>query len=140
MPIISVSKRDFERSQPIPEGVYDAEIIAFTVGKPKSGADSMNYMPVFRIEIPGKHKEDYPEIKHTFNSAAPGFMTPFIAAKEGKTAKEIADDLGPGEAYSLDTDAYIRVRMKVKIKNELYDGRLVNKIDAFYNINDEIPF
>lgn len=139
MPIITFNKADFLKGQPLTPGWYKAKITNFEQKTPKGGSDSLNYKPTFALTIPGRPADEMPEIEHTFNSKAIGMMIPFIAAKEGKTVQQILDGMTNG-TYSFDTDSVIGIEMQIKVENEMYEGRLVNKIKGFLNINDTVPF
>lgn len=132
MPIISLSQSDLAKGQPITPGWYKAEIISFVTKSPKSSNDSVNYVPTFKIS--DRYET---ELEHFFNSKAPGMMTPFIAAVEGKSQKEILDTPG---GYVLDTDTYVGKKLQVEVFNDTFEGRLTNKIKGFLAIDAAVPF
>lgn len=129
MPIINISKSDLQGGEVIPPGWYKAEVISFKVKPPKSGGDSLNYEPRFKIYAKGSNVDER-ELNHTFNSQAIGRMAPFIAAVKEMPLKQIVDGL-QGNTLQFDTDEAIGKKLQIKIKNEPYDGRMTNKIDDF---------
>src|SRR5688572_17132917 len=98
---ITISKADMMRGQTIPPKWYKVEITNFVVKSPKSGGDSLNYVPTFKIP----ELEDF-SLDHTFNSKAIGNMTPFIAAIQNKTIKQVLDETKTGK-LDFETDDLI---------------------------------
>ena len=138
MPVINISKADLLSSEVITPGWYKAEILSFQAKTPKSGGDSTNYVPRFRIIKKGG-PEDGRELNHTFNSQAIGRMAPFIAAVMEKPLKEITDALDSGN-LEFDSDICVGKKIQIRIKNEEYEKRMTNKVDGFAPYDAVIAF
>lgn len=136
--IVKLTKADLMKGQTITQGWYKAQIINFVCKPPKNSNDSMNYIPTFKLED-GPHKDA--ELDRTFNSKAIGMMGPFIAAVEEKNLQDIMKAIGDG-TLEFDTEASVGKKLQIKIINEPYEGRLVNKVEGFlpYNDNATVPF
>jgi hypothetical protein len=128
MPFINFSEATLKQGQLIVPGWYAAEVISIDVKPPKSGGDSLNYVPTFRIVTKGSAFNQ--ELMHTFNTQALGRMCPFVAAVMEKPLKEIIASLDGGE-LQFDTDAAIGKTIQIQIINEEYQGRQVNRVNNF---------
>jgi len=122
------------KGQAIAPGWYKVEITAFTIKPPKSGGDSLNYVPTFRIP-----SLDGLELNHTFNSQAIGNMGPFIGALQNKPVKQIMEEM-KGGTLEFDTDTCVGMKLQIQVKNEEYQGRMVNKVDGFLPYDATVPF
>jgi len=122
------------KGQAIAPGWYKVEIVAFNIKQPKSGGDSLNYVPTFKIpDLDGF------EMNHTFNSQAIGNMGPFIGALQNKPVKQIMDEMKNGQ-MEFDTDNCVGMKLQIKVVNETYENRLVNKVDGFLPYDAQVPF
>ena len=131
---ITITKADMMKGQTIPPAWYKVEVTNFVIKPPKSGGDSSNYVPTLKFESLDGFTMD-----HTFNSQAIGNMGPFIAAIQGKSVKAVLDEMKAG-ALEFETDSAIGKKLQVKVKNEEYQGRLINKVDAFLPYDAVVPF
>lgn len=131
---ITLTKADLMKGQALQPGWYKADVIAFKVKPPKSGGESLNYVPTFKIP-----SLDGFELDHTFNSQAIGNMGPFIAALRNTNVKAIME-LIKGGTLEFETDEAIGKKLQIKIKNEEFQGRLVNKVDGFLPYDAVVPF
>ena len=129
---IELTKADLLKGSPIEPGWYGAEIVNY-FPKPSKDGGSLNH--IFTLKLP---KKDGTEIEHNFNSKAIGMMAPFIAAIQEKPIKEIIDAMG-NNTLAFDTDTVIGMKIQVKIKNEQFEGRLLNKVDGFLPYSAQIP-
>jgi hypothetical protein len=105
------------------------EVLSLVSKAPKTGGDSLNYVPRFKIIAKGK-PQDGMELNHTFNSQAIGRMAPFIAAILERPLKEISEGLA-GNNLEFDTDDAVGKKLQIQIANEPYDGRMVNRVVNF---------
>ena len=131
---ITITKADMMKGQTIPPAWYKVEVTNFVIKPPKSGGDSLNYVPTLKFESLDGFTMD-----HTFNSQAIGNMGPFIAAIQGKSVKTVLDEMKAG-TLEFETDSAIGKKLQVKVKNEEYQGRLINKVDAFLPYDATVPF
>lgn len=131
--IINISKADAMKGQTIKPGWYKAEVIDFTAKTSKDG-QSMNYTPILQLETPNQEVID----NHNFNSKAIGMMTPYLAAINNKTLKEYIDTING--AVQTDTDTHKGKKLQVKVKNEVWEGRLLNRIEGFLPYDEAPPF
>ena len=122
------------KGQTIPAGWYKVDIINFNIKPPKSGGDSLNYVPEFIFPTLDGFK-----MEHTFNSQAIGNIGPFIAALSNKPLKQIMDEIKGGN-LEFDTDTCVGKKIQIKIKHEEYQGRMVNKVDGFLPHDAVAPF
>ncbi len=131
---IQISKADLLRGETINPSWYEAVVVSMVAKAPKTGGDSMNYVPTFKIP-----SLDDREVPHTFNSKAIGRMGPFIAAIQGKPLKEVLEALDKGN-LEFETEEAVGKKLLINIKNEEYQGRLVNKVDGFLPAGSAIPY
>ncbi len=129
MAIINLSKADLLGGEVIPPGWYKVEVLSMVVKPPKSGGDSLNYVPRFKIIAKGQPQDEM-ELNHTFNSQAIGRMAPFIAAIQERPLKKIVEELA-GNSLQFDTDEAVGKKLQIQIKNEPYEGRMTNKVESF---------
>ena len=132
--LISMSKSDMLKGNPVTPGWYKATVKNFITKPPKTGGDSINYVPTFKL-----HTENEEELDHTFNSKAIGRMAPFIAALEGKNLKQVLDEMETN-TLTWDSDSAQGAKLQIHVVNETYEGRLVNKIDQFLPYDAATPF
>ena len=140
MSIINFTAKDVLQGQPIAEGWYPATIASAKLEKNKGG-DSINYVATLEIHLKGIAKEDRPTVKHFFSAKFLAGVLPFVAAMTGLSRSEMEDKAKKGEPIpSFDFAATEGDEVIVKIKNELFDGRIINKIDGWVNKNEQVPF
>ncbi len=115
MPIINISKQDILRQQTLEPGWYKCKVSAIV---PKASKDklSLNFETKFVLD------GDERELTTNFNSKAMGMAIPFV---EAATGDKITEEV------SIDTDKLIGAKLTIKVENEPYDGRLVNKVTNF---------
>lgn len=115
--IINISAADLMKNELTKPDWYLATIRGLESGKTTDGT-SINYVFKVVLEATGK------EMDARFNSKALGFFEPFIEAVTG----EKTDRTKP---IRLDSDDYIGKKLKVKVINDTYNGRLVDKVDGY---------
>lgn len=130
--IINVPKSDLLRGQPIQPGWYKAEVVEFKAA-PSKDQQSMNYTPVFRLETPNQETAET-----NFNSKLLSMMGPYLAALDGVPLKNYLDAVNG--ALVVDTEKHIGKKLQIKIKNEPWEGRLMNRIEAFLPYDAVVPF
>ncbi len=123
-PMIEISDRDILRSKLVQPGWYKVRIESCNESLSKAG-DSTNFvMEATILRNADTGKEDFagvPTPYWNFNSKAPGFVVGFLLAL-GTDAKAGRYDLSKAVGKEID----------VFIKNELYEGRMVNKMNHEY--------
>lgn len=136
--IIKVDKSVLMKGQPITPGWYKGK-----THKPTSEivGDKVNLGITLTFEDQ-MLSADERSVDHTFYNAlnkGVGFLVPYIAAILRKPIKEIADGLGKDEAFDFDFDLTGEKDIQFKLTNEPYQGRLVNKIEAWLPYDAEPP-
>lgn len=124
--IIDFSHEDLQRGKLIQPAWYRVHIDEVTEALSKNG-DSKNYIIkgtiVRNADAPNDKKFDgFPTPYWNFNSKAKGFMTGFFAA----------NGIDPQEAQRYDLEVFIGKEVEVMIENELYEGRMINRINHKY--------
>jgi len=131
--IINIPKADLQRNINLEPNWYDAvfEKMETALSKDKG---STNYVTTFRIDVDGRSME------HMFNSKALAFMQPFIEAIRG--SKVAVVDKVVQEDLQFQPEEFFGKKLKVKIENEPFDGRLVSKIKGFLptGTDTNVPF
>jgi len=123
-PIIDFSEDDLLRGKPVTPDWYRVKVGTF-VEKTSSGGDSTNWIfedsrILFNAENGSKEFTNVP-ITLRFNSKAKGFLVGFFSS--------LGADVKAGSRYKLEDASGKEV--DVFIKNDTYEGRLVNKQDLF---------
>ena len=131
--LIHVTKADLMKNQVITPGWQKVEVQNVY---PKMSKDnqSTNYWAVlvFMDDPDGR------TIEHNFNSKALGIsLQNFCAAVAGKTVVEFMASMP--KTIDIDLESTIGKKLMVKIKNEIFEGRPVNKVEDFCPI-DKVPF
>lgn len=120
--IINIPKADLQRNINLEPGWYDV-VFEKMVTAPSNDRQSTNYVATFRFDVDGRSME------HMFNSKALAMMQPFIeAVRESKVAvkdKIVQEDL------QFEPESFYGKKVKVKVENDPWDGRLVSKIKGF---------
>lgn len=131
--IINIPKADLQRNINLEPNWYGA-IFEKMETKPSADKQSTNYIPTFRIEEDGRTMEGM------FNSKALAMMQPFIEALRGQ--KVAVKDKIVQEDISFSPEEYYGTKLKVKVDNDPWDGRLVSKIKGFlpYQADANVPF
>lgn len=134
---ITISKSDLLRGETITPGWYEAIVEKVVVAAPKSGGDSLNFTPFYKIP-----SLDNRELKGNppFNSQAMSNMAPFVAAIRKVNLKEVIDGLKADQGLDFDTDEATGAKIQIKIVNEPYNGRMTNKVDGFLPTGVQPPF
>jgi len=134
MPLmIHVTKADLLKGQMLPPGWKKAEVQA-VYAKPSKDQESVNYWIVFAfLDDP-----DGRTIEHNFNSKALGIsLQNFLAACKGMPLAEFMTAFP--KSADIDLESTIGKQLHVKTKNEIFEGRPVNKIEDFASF-DKVPF
>lgn len=137
MPVIKISAQEIKQGLPMKDDWYSAKIKSLGAESSKDGK-SINYIASVIID---DRSTEGREVKGQFNSGYPPSKTLFaqmISAADGKMLD--TNNIGDLE---FDTDQYIGKSIKVKIRNELYQGNQIPKFGAFLPISvdtDNVPF
>lgn len=127
MPIIEFSDKDILRSKLITPGWYRVRIDATTEAASKDGS-SMNYgvegTVLFNADSGDKEFAGCPTPYWNFNSKAKGFMVGFFQALGADVVTGARFDLKNSEGKEID----------VFIENDLYEGRMVNRLNHKYHL------
>jgi len=134
MPLtISIPIADLAKSIPISEGWQKFEIVA-AVARPSKDGNSVNYIVSHKlIDDPNERVID-----HNFNSKTLGMMNTWIAALLNKTVQEVLDSITSG-TLTFDLENQIGKKVHGKVKQELFEGRILSKIQDWAAI-DKVPF
>lgn len=126
MPLLKIDKKDLAGAAPIAPDWYKFKITEFTV-KPSKAGDSQNLVYIAEIQD-GVMKGRV--VKDNFNSKAYGLMVPFLEAVYGVKI-DLAQNL------DVDTDEIQGKLVWGQLKNEAYEGRLLNRITNWSNIEKD---
>jgi len=126
MPAIDFATEDIQRGKLIRPAWYRVHIDEVTEALSKNG-DSTNYLVkgtiVRNADTPSDTEFDgFPTPYWNFNSKAKGFMIGFFA--------ENGIEVEAGKRY--DIAAFVGKEIEVMIENELYEGRMINRINHKY--------
>ena len=130
--IITVSAQEIKKGLPVKDGWYKATVKSID-SKPSKDSQSINYTTIVTIDD-GSHEGR--EIKDQFNSK---FMAPFSQFVSAITGNPVNGD----QDLQIDTDSLLAKQLKVKIKNDLYNGLMIPKFGAFLPVGvdtDSVPF
>jgi hypothetical protein len=125
--MIEISDRDILRSKLVTPGWYLVKVESVTEKMSKDGNSTNWVVEGTILENDDTGNKDFagvPTPYWNFNSKAPGFAVGFIAAVSRK-------DVAKGR-YSLESATGKEVA--VKITNELFEGRMVNRLPHEYRI------
>lgn len=121
MPTLSASKTDILRAKTVQPGMYQAVIKAVNQKAAKTDG-SINTIVTFQIL--GSTFDGVP-VDFLISEKAPGYASELISILTGKQ--------WDGEPVELDNA--VGKKMKIKVVNDTYQGRLTNKIDGFAPMN-----
>ena len=125
MPIVEFSNEDILRSKIVDPAWYRVRIDSVDEGMSKAG-DSTNYRisgTILRNADDGSDKfSNVPAPLWIFNSKAKGFMVGFFESLGGEVAPGARFDFANAVGKEID----------VFIENEMYEGRMVNRINHKY--------
>lgn len=119
MPIIKITAADIQKNKNLENGWYGAQISKVGDLEKSSKGDSVNLKVTFTID-----NTDGKEIERYYNSKAMGMIVPLVEAIRNNGPIPPAD-------FALDTDELLNKKIDVKVVNEIYEGRPVNKIEGF---------
>jgi hypothetical protein len=118
MPKITISKEDLQRGKVLDPGWYTVAITDVQDKASKKG-DSINTTISFDVtEGPFAGCKVF----RLFNEKAPGFAVPFLQA----LGVEI-----PADGGTFDLKNAIGKQLMVYVKNELYEGSMMNRVEGF---------
>jgi hypothetical protein len=123
---IDFSDDDIKRGKLISPGWYRVRIDEITSALSKNG-DSTNYLVkgtiIKNADTPSDTEFDgFPTPYWNFNSKAKGFMIGFFASL----------GIEPSTGTRYDLEAFGGKELEVMIENDLYDGRMINRINHKY--------
>jgi len=119
----SISKEDLASSKPITPGVYVTTITGVSKGPGKNDPSAEVVTFTFQIESGPDPKAVGVKLKWWLSEKYTVAGAPLIEAITGKAVPETGAD--------FDFEMSIGRKVKVYIKNEMYNGRVTNKIDGF---------
>lgn len=128
---LQISANDMAKGIPAAEGWYKGKLLSFTQ-EMNSKKDGINYVPV--IEFEGKDGVTR-ECKSWFSSKALGidFARFYCAATDQK--------LVATENLEIDTDEIKKgIELWIHIAQDVYNGRIINKMDNYLTASEEVPF
>lgn len=131
MPKLTISASDMSRGIPAEEGWYKGKLLSFEQ-KANSKKDGYNLIPT--IEYEGKDGVDR-KIQAWFSNKSLGisFAQFYCAVTDQK--------LDNSEALDIDTDnVKTGVEIWIKVVRDIYNGRVINKIDSYLAPSEEVPF
>lgn len=118
MTSLRYSKDDLLRGKIVDPGWYDAKV--YDIKEYAAASDGSQNWDIHLRIIDGPF--DGVPIKRTFNEKAPGFAIKYAEAFGFKT------DPNGGEIPLMNTNGK---NVRIYIKNELYNGRMTNKVEDF---------
>jgi hypothetical protein len=120
----SISKEDLASSRPITPGAYTVVMTSVTKGPGKNDPSSDVITFVFTIESGPDMKAVGVKLKWWLSEKFPAAGATLIEALTGKPIPETGIELP-------DFEVALGRKVKAYIKNEMYNGRMTNKIDGF---------
>ena len=122
--MFNISEEDIKRGTQITQGWYPVLVKNHYEQPAKTDGSRLDY---FEGVIVGGEFDGVP-LQWQFSEKAPGFAIPFLKA----CGAPIGVAGGPLEkGGSVDPKKCVGVTLKVFVKNELYQGRMLNKADQF---------
>lgn len=115
MPILKITAADIAKSKVVPEGWYGLEVVRVSDFITSSKGDSANVVVSFRVE-----GTDGKELDRYYNTKAIGMVIPLVEAVRGKKVDP--------EDFEFDTDELKGKKVDNKIVQEVYEGRIINKV------------
>jgi hypothetical protein len=131
MPKLQISANDMAKGIPAAEGWYKGKLLSF-VSEMNSKRDGMNYVPTISFEAKDGVTR---EVKTWFSNKALGidFARFYCAVTDQK--------LIATENLDIDTDNIEKdTELWIHIVQDVYNGRIVNKVDNFITASEEVPF
>lgn len=127
MPKMRYTKEDLLKSKPIEPGWYPAECTGYEV-KPSKGEDkSTNWTFAFKFLEDAKDSRGNDlggaKVYRLFNEKGMGFAASFIEVITGQPANVEGGEFDPDEARGK--------RLMVYVTNEMYQGRMQNRVEDF---------
>ena len=116
---MTILPEDHLKGKVIPPGVYPAEV-ADVEEKPAKKDQSQNWNLTFRI-TEGEYKGVV--VFKTFNEKWKTSAIPFAEACGG--------NIDPKKPYDLDFQKTLKCKLRIVVKNQLYDGTMRNQVDGF---------
>lgn len=140
MPGISIPVSDLLKGQLHPTGWKKGEIV-WVSQKESKDKQSMNYEWGFEYEENGEKRE----INNRFNSKAPGFFSPFLAAIANLSLKGFAAEMAKkGDTVNFDwtNENFKGKKLQVKIENKPRNdnGQLKSEITDYAPYDYKVPF
>lgn len=117
-------------SQPINPAWYKGEIIKKSE---EIVGDKFNLSITLKFEDPALAQDDR-TIDHTFYNAmgkGMGFLVIFQAALASVPVQQLAEGVARGENLDFDSDTLVGKKIQFYVKNELYQGRQMNRVETF---------
>lgn len=120
---LNITPQDHLKGKVIPPGIYKVEVKNVEESASKTD-QSQNWNVEFKI-LEG----DYVGVPlyKTFNEKGAGFAIPFVESCGGK--------IDPTKPFELDFNKAIGSKLRVVVKNALYQGNMKNQIDGFMPLN-----
>lgn len=142
--IIDLSLKDLLAGQLHEEGYFKGEISSATA-KPSKDKESMNYEYTISYETGSKQPGmETREITDRFNSKAPGFMRPFLAALAGMTENEFIEDrkkAGSGARFQWEDIKGKKLQFRIQNKpREDKPTQLKSEVTEYYPYDYKVPF
>ena len=116
MAILKISKQDVLRQLPVEPAWYPGVVKSIVI-KASKDKQSMNFETTVTLEADGR------DATTNFNTKAMGMAIPFIEACMGIKV--------PQEDVEFDTDKLVGKKLKVKMDNETYEGRIMSRMVDF---------
>jgi len=126
--MLEISQKDIDRSKLITPGYYQIRVDKHSEALSSKG-DSTNFILEGTIlcndDNGSTEFQGVPAPYWNFNSKAPGFAVGFLTALKG------GEEIRPGR---FDLSAAVGKVVAAEIKNELFEGRMVNRITHTYRV------
>ena len=120
----TITREDLLRSKTVTPGWYPTKVTKAEQAEAKTdGSTNTNIEVTITAEGPFKNVT----INRTFSEKAPGFAIPYIQAVTGKRISE--------EGGQFDFQQTVGREILTYVKNEQYQGRLVNRAEDFKPIS-----
>ena len=130
MALLKITDADIQKLKALEAGWYGATITKVSDPTPSKDKLSNNIIITFTID-----DADGKEVQHYFNSKLFAMIVPLVEAVRGAKM---------GAGFDLDTDELKDKKVDIKLVQELYQGNLQNKIDAYLPYgqgkNQKTPF
>jgi len=124
---LRITPEDHLKGRAVDPGIYNVEV-ANIEEKQASTDGSQNWNVDFKI-IDGKFKGV--TVYKTFNEKGAGFAIDF--------AKACGATIDPKKDYDLDFNRTLHCKLRVDVKNKLYEGNMKNNVVGFLPLAKETP-